>query len=88
MTAALIRDLNDRSESRSAVQNTVKEINNLLKLLSEVTFSKMNRSANKDAHELAKLGSSVVGVSCMFGSVPPGHAYCNQILSSFLINIK
>jgi hypothetical protein len=53
----LISELNGIGGSRSAIRDTTKDIRNI------VTISKINRSANKVAHELAKLGSCGVCVS-------------------------
>jgi ribonuclease HI len=69
--AALISELNGIGGSRSAIRDTTKDIRNILSALPDVTISKINRSANKVAHELAKLGSSGVCVSFMIGSAPP-----------------
>ncbi|CAM0945313.1 unnamed protein product [Alopecurus aequalis] len=68
--AVLVEELNLKWGSKSAISTTVKEIKSFSRALPDVIFSKVHRSGNTLAHELAKLGRSASSDTVMLGSVP------------------
>ncbi|CAM0873674.1 unnamed protein product [Alopecurus aequalis] len=69
--ASLINELNLNVRSKSAIADIAQDIKNLLSSFEEAICGKVNRSANKVADVLARLGRSVSSECLLLGSAPP-----------------
>jgi hypothetical protein len=83
--ATLIAEVNTAGTSKSAIASFTMEIKNLLRLFPAVVVTKIHRSCNVVAYNLAKLGRSVLsenvtlGPSCVMESVL---CDCNQYIAA------
>jgi hypothetical protein len=67
--AAVIGALKNKAFDKSAISVLVREMRELLKLVSDFVISKVNRADNSVAHELAKLGRSEYRLVCVAGLI-------------------
>lgn len=67
----VVSELNYLSDSRSQVCFIVSEAKDMLKMLQDYKIQKVNRAANKVAHELASFGRSEWSDGVLVGSAPP-----------------
>jgi hypothetical protein len=79
----LVNELKKKGSSKSLIAGIVQDIKNTMSSMSDIYISKVNRSGNKVADALARLGISESSGRVMLGSVPPCVAEtlkqdCNQ----------
>jgi hypothetical protein len=68
--AALFSEITASNSSKSAILGIVKDIKGVCRSFPNVKFRKINRSANRIAHELAILGRNVLSKQVLLDSFP------------------